>query len=116
MADQIAGMDALKRQLDAYVVDVQQRVEVAANKIMLDLETWAKAEHPYQDDTGANTASIRGYVTEATPYMVRGVLSAGMEYSVFLELARNGKYAFLAPVVERHKSEITQILNSLLKR
>jgi hypothetical protein len=49
-----------------------------------------------------------------TPALITGVLSAGMEYSVFLELARGGKWAFLMPVLVRHEADIIAILQQQL--
>lgn len=112
----VTGLDQVLGNADAYLVGVRQRAEQAMVKITADLQAWAQAEHPYQDDTGANTASIKGFVAEVTPSVIRGVLSANMEYSVFLELARGGKYAFLLPVIERHRADIIKVLESVMPR
>jgi len=67
---------------------------------------------PYWDETGNLTNSIRGEIAEVTPVLIRGVLTAGMEYGVFLELARNGKWAFLWPTIINHEAEILAMLKN----
>ncbi len=84
-------------------------------EVMAALEGWAKSEHAYRDRTTNNTSSIKGEVAEVSAEIVRGVLSAGMEYSIWLELARDGKWAFLWPVIERHKDDILGIIQNRMK-
>lgn len=79
-------------------------------EIMALLEKWAKDEHAYTDRTGALTASITGEIAEVSEDLVRGTLSAGTSAAVFLELAHEGKWAFLWPVIERHKDDIAAVL------
>jgi hypothetical protein len=108
------GVDQVLAGFEGYIKQQTERCVVAMEQVTTALEGWAKAEHSYTDRTSNTTNSIRGFVAEATPQMVRGVLSAGMEYDVFLELARGGKWAFLLPVLERHKGDIEKIIVSAL--
>lgn len=65
---------------------------------------------PYWDETGDTTRSIKGEVVEVSAELVRGVLSAGMDYDIYLELAREGKWAFLWPTIVAHKDDIEKII------
>lgn len=112
MAD---GIDNILHNFDRYTDNLRRLLEAALTKVMLDLEAEAKANHPYQDDTGANTASIRGLVAMVRPDALVGVLSASMEYSAALELANGGKYAYLWPAIQRKRSEILTILREAVK-
>ena len=94
---------------------IQQNAETAMAEVMAALEGWAKSEHSYTDRTGNTTTSIKGEVAEVSALLVRGVLSAGMDYDVFLELARDGRWAFLWPVIERHRDDILAIIEARMK-
>ena len=120
MAD-VQGADQVLANLDKWVKQQQNAAEVAMSEVMAALEGWAKVEHrwgnPYSKGyrpTGNLANSIRGEVAEVTPDHVRGVLSAGMEYAIFLELARDGKWAWLWPVIIRHEQDIIKILRNRL--
>lgn len=107
--------DAVQLRLSAVAAQLQHNAETAMAEVMAALEGWAKSEHIYTDRTGNNTNSIKGEVAEASAEIVRGVLSAGMEYSVFLELARDGRWAFLWPTIERHKDDILALIAARMK-
>jgi hypothetical protein len=117
----VEGVDKVLANLDKWVKERQALAELAMNEVMAALEGWAKSEHkwgnPYSagyKPTGALANSIRGEVTEATQAIVRGVLSASMEYAIFLEMAHNGKWAWLWPVIINHEQEILKILANRL--
>jgi len=114
MARQAEGLSQVLGNLNAHIDGITARCEAAMQIVVAALEGWAKAEHKYTDRTTNNSNSIRGFVAEATPKLVRGVLAAGMEYSIFLELAQDGKWAFLLPVIQRHKADIIAILREQL--
>ena len=111
----VTGIDAVQLALADVARQIQDRAETAIAEVMDALEGWAKSEHAYIDRTSNTTNSIKGQVAEVSAALVRGVLSAGMEYDVFLELARDGKWAFLWPTIERHKDEILQMIQSRMK-
>ena len=88
-------------------------VAVAMGEIAALLESYAKANHPWKDDTGATATSIRGFISEVTPITITATLSAGMEYDVFLELARDGKWAWLWPAIEANMDTIKAKLEGI---
>jgi hypothetical protein len=135
----VTGGDVVIRNLEAYTAELQKRANDAMEAVMSQLEAWAKSEHgapggpvgahrtliggiphnephepPFWDETGNTTNSIRSEVIEATQEVVRGLLTAGMEYDVYLELARNGKWGFLWKTVERHKDDIYKIIVAIM--
>ena len=101
--------------LAAEMARLQANAELAMQEVMAALEGSAKSEHSYTDRTGNTTNSIQGTVAEASAELVRGILSAGMDYDVFLELARAGKWAFLWPTIERHHDDILAIIEVRMK-
>jgi hypothetical protein len=96
--------------LAAYQERMMLRAQMAMQEVMTALEGWAKSEHSYTDRTGNTTNSIKGQIAEVSAEIVRGVLSAGMDYDVFLELAHEGKWAFLWPTVMNHRDDILAII------
>jgi hypothetical protein len=109
------GAEAVQMRLLQIEAQIQNNAKSAMQEVMTALEGWAKAEHSYTNRTSNTTNSIQGIIEEASAHLVRGVLSAGMEYDVFLELARDGEWAFLWPVIERHKDDILKIIEGRMK-
>lgn len=109
------GMESAQRKLAEVAILIQERAKIAVEEVMVALEGWAKSEHLYTDRTSNTTVSIKGQVAEASALLVRGVLSAGMDYDIFLELARDGRWAFLWPTIEKHKDDILAIIEARMK-
>lgn len=110
----VTGDQQVLANLEKWAQERQAAAVQAMQIVMAALEGWAKSEHAYTDRTANTTNSIRGEVAEASKEIVRGVLSAGMEYDVFLELARNGRWAFLWPTIVRHEQDIIKLLKARL--
>lgn len=111
----VTGMDQVLANLQNWQREIERRAGQAMEEIVASLEGWAKAEHAYTDRTGNLTSSIRGEITEASAALVRGVLTAGMDYAVFVNAVKDGKWAFLWPVIEAHKDDILAILKRRLE-
>ena len=111
----VTGTDAVQLRLAEVAKQIQEKANTAMEEVMAALEGWAKSEHSYTDRTGNTSVSIQGQVEEASALLVRGVLSAGMDYDVYLELARDGKWAFLWPTIERHKDDIERLIADRMK-
>lgn len=88
---------------------------MAAQRIAARLEQHAKEHHKWQRDTGMTDATTRGEIAEATRDHILIALSAGMDYDVFLELAKEGKWAWLWPTMVEMEGEIMQILRKELE-
>ena len=94
------GLEEVQTNLDRYYQGTLARAAVVMQEIAAILEGYAKSHHPWKDDTGATNTSIIGFISEVTPMTITATLSAGMEYDVFLELAHDGKWAWLWPAIE----------------
>lgn len=109
------GIGDILTSFDRFAGGVHSGVETCIKVVVAALEGWAKAEHTYKDSATANlTNSIKGLVGEVSPTQATGYLTATMEYAIFVELARNGKWAFLWPVIERHRADILKIIEGQL--
>lgn len=115
----VEGADEVTRNLERLAEDLYRRAYRAAEEIAALLESYAKANHPWKPDTGATDVSTRGTVVPSSPNIradvLTVVLSAGMEYDVFLELAKQGRHAWLWPAIEANLSRIRQIFAEHLR-
>jgi hypothetical protein len=78
------------------------------------MEASAKTDAPWTDRTTNARQSIAGdHFWRGSSLVVR--LSGGMEYSVYLELAHEKRYATLQPTIARYASEILAGYQKLVK-
>jgi hypothetical protein len=112
----LRGLEQVERNLDLWYQGRLATLRRAMEEIAAVLEAYAKTNHPWTSRTSHTVQSIRGQIGEATRDYIKVYLSAGMDYDVFLELAREGKWAWLFPAVEANVDKIKQILASALKQ
>jgi hypothetical protein len=106
---QLEGMSVVLEHLDAYVEGLHASALAAAEEIGDLLANYAKSHHAWKPRTGATDASTTSAVIDGND-VIDIYLAAGMDYDVFLELARDGKWAWLFPAIEANKERIMQIL------
>jgi hypothetical protein len=86
-----------------------------AEKKAFDIEAEAKKERPWNDQTGAAKAELSTSVSNPRPNIVRISLIHGVEYGVFLELAREKKYAIIEPTLNKMAPEAIEELKDIMK-
>lgn len=87
-----------------------------AGKIAADkMATQAKQTAPWVDRTGHARRSIKGYTEWETFTKFRIGLSAGMDYSQYLELAMDKKYAILYPTLLANQEDILKAMGNIIK-
>lgn len=98
----------VQRRLGMYKVAAINRAQIGMHVKVANDENRAKSTRRWQDRTGYARRSITGsvYYDEG---VVRGGLSIGASYGVFLELANGGVYAIIWPTLLRHRMELTEI-------
>jgi hypothetical protein len=112
----LKGLDEVERNLEKWYHDgIMRKAAQVMEEIAAILEGYAKTHHEWHPDTGATDVSTRGFIAEVTPKMITAVLSAGMSYDVFLELARDGKWAWLWPAIEENMDLIKRKLESIVQ-
>jgi hypothetical protein len=98
------GIDTVTQALHDYQLDQQNRIRLACIEIAHYLEQYAITNHLWKVRTQATNVTTKGTFDEVGEDLYAVVLSAGMDYDVFLELIKNGKYAWLWPaMVENEK-------------
>ena len=118
----VEGFQDWLRNVDRFQGNIEASVVKACDEIAAVLESYAKSHHkwgnPYSKGyvpTGLTDQTTRGTWEQVRRDLYRIVLSAGMEYNVVLELARNGKWSWLAPAVEANQQVIINILSDNLR-
>lgn len=81
--------------LTRFVDEMEEAAKHSAEIIADDLTEYAKAHHPWQNDTGETERTTQGIVHFTKAHYVYVSLQTGTPYSLFLELAHNGKWAWL---------------------
>lgn len=113
----VGGFREVERALDNFEAEIHRRTVAAGDEIGHYLANYAKTNHlwgnPYSEGytpTGHTDQSTQGGVYEQTREFVRVVLSAGMDYDVWLELAMSQRWSWLRPAVYASERQIMQIL------
>lgn len=112
----LGGQAEVERNLEKWFNDgILRKCAQVMEEIAAILEGYAKSNHSWQPQTGATDTSTRGFISEVTPKVIEVTLTAGMSYDVFLELARDGKWAWLWPAIEANLDKIKQKLESITR-
>lgn len=79
------------------------------------MESDAKEQAPWTDRTGLARKTLRGYVEER-PTGYRIILSHGVNYGIWLELANEKRYAIVEPIVRLTSPYIMRDFENLLEK
>jgi len=79
-----------------------------------ELEGEMKANAPWKDRTGTARQSLHATtIVERKQVTLR--LSHGVDYGIHLELGHAGRYAILKPTIDKHRTEIRRMVESLFR-
>jgi hypothetical protein len=98
---------------DAYEKNTHEKLYRLAQYYSGLIETWMKQNHKWDDRTGNLTQSIYADAER----MVHGaavVFGHNMEYSVFIELANQGKYGILFEALDYWSPKIWESVKELM--
>lgn len=102
------GIEMFSNRFDSVV---KAYAETSAKK----LESYAKENARWQDRTGRARRAIRGYIEERQE-KVRIIISHGVEYGVWLELAHEKKFAILWDTIFQNSNDILKGFEKMLER
>jgi len=105
----VTGLDLVERTVFAYGVRVAQAYHYAAVDIAKLLTEYAKQNHPWQNRTGDTERTTSAVIRETTG-VIEIILKSETPYAQYLELAREGKWAWLRDAVTANKDAINLIL------
>jgi len=94
---------------------VMEAIRAVAEYFAPVIEAYAKQNASWTDRTGNARQGLHGYVEDFSSDVVALYLSygAGIDYSIYLELAHNGRYAIIIPTFEAHYAEIEKMLKGI---
>lgn len=107
------GADDVKRNMSDYEGKVYHAVAQVAKYFAPIVETYAKQNAPWTDQTGNARQSLHAYVDELSTTVARLYLSHGRDYGVYLETANSGRYAIIWPTLEEHIPKIRDMLKEI---
>ena len=111
---EVSGVKACIDTLTLSVSGMVSQAQAAGEEIAALLKDYAKNNHPWQNVTGETEATTDAQVVEATTQLVTVALFTGTDYSQFLELARDGKWAWLWPAIIANEGAIMEIARKYL--
>lgn len=104
----LKGIYALDKKADT-------AVKALANTNAKSMESDAKSQARWTDRTGRARKSLWGYVDEI-PNGYRIVLSHGVDYGIWLELANEKKYAIVEPIVRLTSPYVMRDFENLMNK
>jgi hypothetical protein len=110
----MSGADQVNRSLNDWAARRRAAVIALAQDWAGELEGRAKEEAPWKDRTGNARNGLRGE-TMVGRDEVKIALAHSIEYGVFLELARDGRYAILKPTLDAAVPQIYRTYERLWK-
>lgn len=101
--------------LDAFSDRALSAIEMYAETVAKDFESYAKSNRPWHDRTGNARMRLNGYVTK-NDVRYRINLAHGVDYGLWLEMAREKRYAILEPTVRLKGPEALSGMEHLLDK
>ena len=106
----MSGLDGVRANLKALYSGERKSIANAMGEICSVLGAWAQGHHDWKPRTGNTDTSTRAAIVKADTEEIVLALTAGMDYDVFLELARDGKWAWLWPAMLANQERMRRIL------
>jgi hypothetical protein len=103
-----------RRRVDAIVRDIVRFMDGLAPEV----EAWMKANHPWQNQTGAAEAGLHAERVY-TPEQFAGVMfSHGEDVppAIWLEVAHRGQYSILMPALDYFAPRLLQEVRAIVRR
>lgn len=107
--------EGLEDGLEAFSQRAMATVKMFAETQAKVLEKDAKEQAKWTDRTGHARARLTGY-TEEEENKIRIVLSHGVDYGIWLELANEKRYAIVKPIIELEAPFIMRDFENLMEQ
>lgn len=93
---------AFGRLTENYARTLREGARAIANQRAPEIAEWMKANHPWQNRTGAAEAGLHTTVEEISLDMIAIILAHGDDilYASYLELAHGGVWGVIAPALD----------------
>jgi hypothetical protein len=98
----------------AYATAIHQGIKTLAERYSVEIEAWIKSNAPWADRTGNARQTLYSEVTDIANSAVIIIISHGVEYGTFLELAHGGSYAIITPALDHFIPRIWRDVRALV--
>lgn len=99
--------------------DYERRLEIAigqlAQRYESEIEAWMKENARWTDRTSNARQSLNTDVEKLAKNMTSIVLSHGVDYGIFLELANQGEYAIIGPALDHFAPKVWADVQELVR-
>lgn len=109
----VAPNQTIPQMADAYARTIFQSGRRIAYEQAEAMEQYAKANAPWTDRTGDARERLHATVEETGPIGTI-VLSHGVPYGLWLEIANGGRYAIIAPTIDVFGPRVMRSLQNMI--
>lgn len=106
---------ALQKNMNLFASRVLTAVDIYCGTVAKDFEKYAKQNRVWTDRTSSARIRLTGYVEKGIK-SYRIVISHGVDYGIWLELANEKRFAILEPTIRLKGPEAIEGLRHLLNR
>ncbi len=106
--------EAWPEMAEAYVHEIRRAVRMLADRYAPEIEAYMKANAVWIDRTGNARQRLYTEVSDVALDMIDIILSHGVEYGIYLELANQGRFAIIGPTLDIFAPRIWRDVVALL--
>lgn len=99
---------------EAYARAIHNGVVQLAERYAVEIEAWMKSNAVWEDRTGNARQTLFAEAIDFTDVVVI-LMSHGVEYGTFLELANAGQYSVITPALDYYIPRIWRDVQALLR-
>ena len=108
------NMNQFASELSGLQSRTEAAVQTLCDTVARKMESWAKDNARWQNRTGNARQGLTGSAVWQDTTTIWIVVSHSVDYGIWLELAKQRKYAILEEAVEQNKDELMNGLQRLL--
>lgn len=115
---EMSGLNDLLRNIDILKDTTVTAQTAGMAKVCIDVADYAKANHPFQNQTQNLENSIQPDPVEIEDGVVVGSVRAGESYAAYVEFgtAKNAPYPYMNPAKEANKQNLVDTLKAVTER
>lgn len=108
-------LDSLIEGLSRFDEKADKAVKMFAETAAATLEADAKQNRPWTDRTGDARKRLKGYI-ESIPNGYKIILAHGVDYGLWLEVAKDGMYGIVKKTIRMEAPYIMQDFSGLMEK
>jgi hypothetical protein len=105
----------LAKDIKIYGKKVEEAIEEVSKMLAKEIEMEMKSKAPWKDQTGKARRELAAEAGKTGKDIVEMFIVHGVDYGVYLELARGQRYAIIQPTMQRMYPTIKKRLKEIFK-